>query len=89
MDCSALPELQTSSKRRPSPIYSTPRAAGSRPRQNSHASQKGRTGDPWGSSAGNVLVRSHSCCLVWSAVMQSHLTATLTLQAQIALNACQ
>ncbi|KAL0618109.1 hypothetical protein AAY473_010770 [Plecturocebus cupreus] len=57
MDCSAFTELQTSSKRRLSPIYSAPRAAKPRRRQKSHASRKGHGGDPWGSSAGNVLVR--------------------------------
>ncbi|KAL0598912.1 hypothetical protein AAY473_031418 [Plecturocebus cupreus] len=56
MDCSALPELQTSSKSRPSPVYSAPRAARPRCRQNSRASRKGCTGDLWGSSAGNALV---------------------------------
>ncbi|KAL0593849.1 hypothetical protein AAY473_036244 [Plecturocebus cupreus] len=58
MDCSAFTELQTSSKRRPSPVYSAPRAARPRRRQNSHANRKGRAGDLWGSSAGNVLVRN-------------------------------
>ncbi|KAL0619700.1 Histone demethylase UTY, partial [Plecturocebus cupreus] len=57
MDCSDFPELQTSSKRRPSPVYSAPRAAEPRHRQKSHASRKGHTVDPWGSSAGSVLVR--------------------------------
>ncbi|KAL0588008.1 putative uncharacterized protein SPANXA2-OT1 [Plecturocebus cupreus] len=57
MDCSALPELQTSSKRRPSPVYSAPRATGLRCHQNSRTSRKGRAGDPWGSSTRNTLVR--------------------------------
>ncbi|KAL0603717.1 LINE-1 retrotransposable element ORF1 protein, partial [Plecturocebus cupreus] len=57
MDCSALSKLQISSKRRPSPIYYAPRATGPRHRQNSRTSRKGRVGNPWGSSAGNVLVR--------------------------------
>ncbi|KAL0595632.1 Zinc finger protein [Plecturocebus cupreus] len=57
MDCSALSELRISSKRRPSPVYSAPRAARLRRRQNSCASRKGHVGDPWGSSAGNALVR--------------------------------
>ncbi|KAL0593049.1 Elongation factor 1-alpha, somatic form [Plecturocebus cupreus] len=57
MNCSDFPELQTSSKRRLSPVYSAPRAAEPRCRQKSRASRKGRTGDLWGSSAGNVLVR--------------------------------
>ncbi|KAL0613414.1 LOW QUALITY PROTEIN: Histone demethylase UTY [Plecturocebus cupreus] len=57
MDCSDFPERQTSSKRRLSPVYSAPRAAEPRRRQKSRASRKGHAGDPWGSSAGNVLVR--------------------------------
>ncbi|KAL0601874.1 retrotransposable element ORF2 protein, partial [Plecturocebus cupreus] len=57
MDCSDFPERQTSSKRRLSPVYSAPRAAEPRRQQKSHASRKGYAGDPWGSSAGNVLVR--------------------------------
>ncbi|KAL0600442.1 Coiled-coil domain-containing protein 191, partial [Plecturocebus cupreus] len=57
MDCSDFPERQTSSKRRLSPVYSAPRAAEPRRRQKCHASRKGRTGDLWGSSTGNVLVR--------------------------------
>ncbi|KAL0618228.1 retrotransposable element ORF2 protein, partial [Plecturocebus cupreus] len=57
MDCSDFPEHQTSSKRRLSPVYSAPRAAELRLWQKSHASRKGRAGDPWGSSSGNVLVR--------------------------------
>ncbi|KAL0606837.1 Voltage-dependent anion-selective channel protein 1 [Plecturocebus cupreus] len=57
MDCSDFPERQTSSKRRLSPVYSAPRAAEPRRWQKSHASRKGRAGDPWGSSTGNVLVR--------------------------------
>ncbi|KAL0600000.1 hypothetical protein AAY473_029877 [Plecturocebus cupreus] len=57
MDCSDFPERQTSSKRRLCPVYSAPRAAEPRRRQKSHASRKGHAGDPWGSSAGNVLVR--------------------------------
>ncbi|KAL0627657.1 Integrin alpha-8, partial [Plecturocebus cupreus] len=57
MDCSDFPELQTSSKRRLSPVYSAPRAAEPRRRQISRASRKGHAGDPWGSSTGNVLVR--------------------------------
>ncbi|KAL0612518.1 LINE-1 retrotransposable element ORF1 protein [Plecturocebus cupreus] len=57
MDCSDFPELQTSSKRRLSPVYSAPRAAEPRRRQKSRASRKGHAGDPWGSSTGNVLVR--------------------------------
>ncbi|KAL0590759.1 Histone demethylase UTY, partial [Plecturocebus cupreus] len=57
MDCSDFPELQTSSKRRLSPVYSAPRAAEPRRRQKSRSSRKGHAGDPWGSSTGNVLVR--------------------------------
>ncbi|KAL0602759.1 hypothetical protein AAY473_028959, partial [Plecturocebus cupreus] len=57
MDCSDFPERQTSSKRRLSSVYFAPRAAEPRRRQKSHASRKGHTGDPWGSSTGNVLVR--------------------------------
>ncbi|KAL0627235.1 UPF0764 protein C16orf89 [Plecturocebus cupreus] len=57
MDCSDFPELQTSSKRRLSPVYSAPRAAEPRRQQKSRASLKGHAGDPWGSSTGNVLVR--------------------------------
>ncbi|KAL0601843.1 hypothetical protein AAY473_028038, partial [Plecturocebus cupreus] len=57
MDCSAFTELQTSSKSRLSPVYSTPRAAEPRRRQKSRASQKGHAGNQWSSSAGNVLVR--------------------------------
>ncbi|KAL0591203.1 hypothetical protein AAY473_038719 [Plecturocebus cupreus] len=57
MDCSDFPERQTSSKRRLSPVYSTPRAAEPRRRQKSRASRKGHAGDPWGSSTGDVLVR--------------------------------
>ncbi|KAL0596426.1 Olfactory receptor 1F12 [Plecturocebus cupreus] len=57
MDCSDFPERQTSSKRRLSPVYSAPRAAKPRRRQKSRASRKGHTGDLWGSSTGNVLVR--------------------------------
>ncbi|KAL0606177.1 Kinesin-like protein KIF24 [Plecturocebus cupreus] len=57
MDCSDFPERQTSSKRRLSPVYSAPRAAEPRHWQKSRASRKGHTGDPWGSSTGNVLVR--------------------------------
>ncbi|KAL0611338.1 hypothetical protein AAY473_017962, partial [Plecturocebus cupreus] len=57
MDCSDFPERQTSSKRRPSPVYSAPRAAEPRRWQKSLASRKGHAGDPWGSSTGNVLVR--------------------------------
>ncbi|KAL0588928.1 hypothetical protein AAY473_039943 [Plecturocebus cupreus] len=57
MDCSAFTELQTSSKRRLSPVYSAPRAVELRRRQKSRASRKGHAGDPWGSSTGNVLVR--------------------------------
>ncbi|KAL0601384.1 LOW QUALITY PROTEIN: hypothetical protein AAY473_027577 [Plecturocebus cupreus] len=56
MDWSDFPERQTSSKRRLSPVYSAPRAPEPRYRQKSRASRKGRGGDPWGSSAGNVLV---------------------------------
>ncbi|KAL0622217.1 putative uncharacterized protein CCDC28A-AS1 [Plecturocebus cupreus] len=57
MDCSDFPERQTSSKRRLNPVYSAPRAAEPRRWQKSRASRKGHTGDPWGSSTGNVLVR--------------------------------
>ncbi|KAL0598791.1 UPF0764 protein C16orf89 [Plecturocebus cupreus] len=57
MDCSAFTELQTSSKRRPSPVYSAPRAAEPRRRQKRCASRKGHTGDSWGSSPGSILVR--------------------------------
>ncbi|KAL0598777.1 hypothetical protein AAY473_031275 [Plecturocebus cupreus] len=56
MDCSAFTELQTSSKRRLSPIYSAPRATELRNQQKICTSRKGGAGDPWGSSAGNVLV---------------------------------
>ncbi|KAL0605233.1 hypothetical protein AAY473_021831 [Plecturocebus cupreus] len=63
MDCSDFPERQTSSKRRLSPVYPAPRAAEPRRRQKSRASRKGRTGDPWGSSAGNVLVRGQQKCI--------------------------
>ncbi|KAL0619633.1 hypothetical protein AAY473_012315 [Plecturocebus cupreus] len=56
MDCSDFLERQTSSKRRLSPVYSAPRAAEPRCRQKSRASRKGRAGDLWGSSTGNVLV---------------------------------
>ncbi|KAL0615104.1 hypothetical protein AAY473_015557 [Plecturocebus cupreus] len=57
MDCFAFTELQTSSKRRLSPVYSAPRAAEQRRRQKSRANRKSHAGNPWGSSAGNVLVR--------------------------------
>ncbi|KAL0588384.1 hypothetical protein AAY473_039395 [Plecturocebus cupreus] len=57
MDFSAFTELQTSSKRRLSPVYSAPRATEQRCWQKIRASPKGCAGDPWGSSAGNVLVR--------------------------------
>ncbi|KAL0621926.1 Metalloproteinase inhibitor 1 [Plecturocebus cupreus] len=63
MDCSDFPERQTSSKRRLSPVYSAPRAAEPRRRQKSHASRKGRPGNPWGSSTGNVLVRGQQKCI--------------------------
>ncbi|KAL0594868.1 retrotransposable element ORF2 protein [Plecturocebus cupreus] len=63
MDCSDFPELQTSSKRRLSPVYSTPRASEPRCRQKSRASRKGHAGDPWGSSTGNVLVRGQQKCI--------------------------
>ncbi|KAL0605749.1 hypothetical protein AAY473_022348, partial [Plecturocebus cupreus] len=56
MDCSDFPELQTSSKRRLSPVYSAPRAAEPRRWQKSLISRKHCAGDPWGSSTGNVLV---------------------------------
>ncbi|KAL0598413.1 hypothetical protein AAY473_033779, partial [Plecturocebus cupreus] len=64
MDCSDFPERQTSSKRRLSPVYSAPRAAEPRSWQKSRASRKGHTGDPWGSSTGNVLVRGQQKCIV-------------------------
>ncbi|KAL0623450.1 LOW QUALITY PROTEIN: hypothetical protein AAY473_007166 [Plecturocebus cupreus] len=57
MDCPDFPERQTSSKRRLSPGYSAPRAAEPWRQQKSRASRKGHAGNPWGSSAGNVLVR--------------------------------
>ncbi|KAL0609451.1 LOW QUALITY PROTEIN: UPF0764 protein C16orf89 [Plecturocebus cupreus] len=65
MDCSDFPELQRSTKRRLSPVYSAPRAAEARRWQKSHASQKGRAGDPWGSATGNVLVRGQQKFIVW------------------------
>ncbi|KAL0588516.1 hypothetical protein AAY473_039528 [Plecturocebus cupreus] len=65
MDCSDFPERQTSSKRRPSPVYSAPRAA----EQNSHTSRKGHAGDPRGSSAGNVLVRGQQKCIGFSKIL--------------------
>ncbi|KAL0617417.1 UPF0764 protein C16orf89, partial [Plecturocebus cupreus] len=63
MDCSDFPERQTSSKRRLSPVYSAPRAAEPRRWQKSRTSRKGHAGDPWGSSAGNVLVRGQQKCI--------------------------
>ncbi|KAL0596419.1 hypothetical protein AAY473_034367 [Plecturocebus cupreus] len=63
MDCSDFPERQTSSKRRLSPVYSAPRAAELRHRQKSRASRKGHASDPWGSSAGNILVRGQQKCI--------------------------
>ncbi|KAL0606819.1 putative uncharacterized protein CCDC28A-AS1 [Plecturocebus cupreus] len=68
MDCSDFPERQTSSKRRLSPVYSAPRAAKPRRRQKSRASRKGHASDPWGSSAGNVLVRGQQKFIGPSAV---------------------
>ncbi|KAL0626617.1 hypothetical protein AAY473_005676 [Plecturocebus cupreus] len=44
MDCSAFTELQTSSKRRLSPVYSAPRATEARHRQKSCTSRKVNTG---------------------------------------------
>ncbi|KAL0593851.1 hypothetical protein AAY473_036246 [Plecturocebus cupreus] len=68
VDCSAFPERQTSSKRRLSPVYSAPRAAEPRRRQKSRASRKGRAGDLWGSSTGNVLVRGQQKSIaLWEA----------------------
>ncbi|KAL0598957.1 hypothetical protein AAY473_031463 [Plecturocebus cupreus] len=78
MDCSAFTELQTSSKRRPSPVYSALRAAGPRHWQNSHASRKGRAGDPWGSSVGNTLIRGQQKLVVaeiFSIVLLTHCLA--------------
>ncbi|KAL0598245.1 hypothetical protein AAY473_033606 [Plecturocebus cupreus] len=71
MDCSDFPERQTSSKRRLSPVYSTPRAAEPRRHQKSCASRKGHTGNPWGSSAGNVLVRGQQKCIESCSVAQA------------------
>ncbi|KAL0618859.1 hypothetical protein AAY473_011538, partial [Plecturocebus cupreus] len=71
MDCSDFPELQTSSKRRLSPVYSAPRAAEPRRRQKCHASRKGRAGDPWGSSTGNVLVRGQQKFIASCSVTQA------------------
>ncbi|KAL0626652.1 UPF0764 protein C16orf89 [Plecturocebus cupreus] len=75
MDRSAFTELQTSSKRRLNPIYSTPRAAELRRRQKSRASRKGSAGDPWGSSAGNVLVHGQQKFI--SAVAHAYNPSTL------------
>ncbi|KAL0615752.1 hypothetical protein AAY473_012597, partial [Plecturocebus cupreus] len=41
-------------KRAPSPVYSAPRSAVPKHRQNSRTGQKSRAGDPFGSSAGNL-----------------------------------
>ncbi|KAL0606926.1 hypothetical protein AAY473_023527 [Plecturocebus cupreus] len=44
-------------KREASPVYSAPRTAALKRWQNRHIGHKSHTGDPWGSSAGNLLVR--------------------------------
>ncbi|KAL0607683.1 Protein GVQW1, partial [Plecturocebus cupreus] len=62
-------------------------------RQNSCTSQKGRAGDPWGSSTGNVLVHGQQkfiCkvsleCPGWTAMVQSWIIETSVSQVQMIL----
>ncbi|KAL0599322.1 hypothetical protein AAY473_031831, partial [Plecturocebus cupreus] len=75
------------------PVYSAPGSAALGHRQNSHASQKSRAGDPCGSSARNLPAESCSvarlecsefcsCYPGWSAKVRSQLTATSTYRVQ-------
>ncbi|KAL0616741.1 Zinc finger protein [Plecturocebus cupreus] len=72
MDCFDFPELQTSSKRRPSPVYSAPRAARLRCQQNSCTSRKGRTVDEDRSTEPDRLQVFHKRAIMPYGVYKKH-----------------